>query len=350
MAAPGFKPPPFSGDGKPGAPGLPKTSSHLKPVASGSGGRRPPKRTQIIHHSQDDGEGNWLVSYADMMTLLFGFFVMISAFSVPDAGKMEALKKETAESMGGKYTKPFEQISNSVQKTLADINLSKEVSVTETDEGVTIVSKGTLFFESGSTVMRPEAANLMDKISNVLAQQAKDFRIIVEGHTDDSPISTKELPSNWELSSIRAGAVIRLLEAKGIPRKNLRPMGLADIEPISPNRDAAGLPIPANQAENRRIVIRVQKQLPKRMSEPGNKGPTPASTGKVTPLTAAPTVAVPESIPTPVAPAPINAATPLTVAPSGLQVPVVTTVTGGIIVPTAPMALPPPMVLPPTSK
>jgi chemotaxis protein MotB len=223
-------------------------------------------------HVEDDGESNWLISYADMMTLLFSFFVVLSAFSTPDVTKMEALKRETAESMGGKYVKPFGELSESIKKTLAEIDLEKDVNVTETAEGVTIVSKGTLFFDSGSARLKEQAALLMDKISGVLAEQAKGFRIVVEGHTDDVPIVSKEFPSNWELSSSRAGAVVRLLESKGFPGSDLRPVGLADKEPLVPNRDEAGAPIPANQAENRRIVIRVQKQLPKRLVKPiGNK-------------------------------------------------------------------------------
>ena len=97
-------------------------------------------------------------------------------------------------------------------------------------------------------------------------KQAKGFRVTVEGHTDDSPIYSKSFPSNWELSSIRAGTVVRLLESKGLPRADLRPVGLADTEPVVPNRDGSGTPIPENQAANRRILIRIQKQLPKRLS------------------------------------------------------------------------------------
>ena len=70
---------------------------------------------------------------------------------------------------------------------------------------------------------------------------------------------SKEFPSNWELSSLRATTVIRLLDSKGLPHVNLRPMGLADTDPIVPNRDEKGASIPDNQAQNRRIVIRIQR-------------------------------------------------------------------------------------------
>jgi chemotaxis protein MotB len=209
----------------------------------------------------DDGDGNWLVSYADMMTLLFGFFLMISVFSVPNSKMLEEFKQKTSESMGGKYVRPFKELSSGLKQIMKDIDVEKEVSVEETYEGVTVVSKGTLFFDSGSATLKPEAALLMEKLSQVLVTEAKDFRIIVEGHTDDNPIYSKEFASNWELSSTRAGQIIRLLEARGFPRINLRPVGLADTEPVLPNRDASGHPIPENQAENRRIVVRIQKQL-----------------------------------------------------------------------------------------
>jgi chemotaxis protein MotB len=228
--------------------------------------RRAKTRTREVTVSHDDGEGNWLVSYADMMTLLFGFFVVLSAFSTPDASKVERLKKQTSEALGGKYVKPFEELTDSLKKTLREIDLEKEVSITEDADGVTIVSKGTLFFDSGSAEMKPQAAQLMDRISGVIARQAKGFRVTVEGHTDDSPIYSKFFPSNWELSSIRPGTVVRLLESQGLPRADLRPVGLAVTEPVVRNRGADGVPIPDNQAANRRILIRIQKQLPKRLS------------------------------------------------------------------------------------
>ncbi len=229
--------------------------------------RRARRKSRSVTVHQDDGEGNWLISYADMMTLLFGFFVMLSAFSTPNAQKFEEMRSQTAQSMGGKYTKPYEDLTNSVKKVLQEIDLEKEISVTETFEGVTITSKGTLFFESGSADLRPQAQLLMDNISSILAKQAIGFRIIVEGHTDDTPMYSTQFPSNWELSSARAGTVVRLIESKGLTRTNLRPVGLADTEPVVPNRTPAGESIPANQAENRRIVIRIQKQLPTRMTD-----------------------------------------------------------------------------------
>jgi chemotaxis protein MotB len=223
--------------------------------------KRIKRAKRLAAESHDDGDGNWLVSYADLMTLLFGFFVMLSAFSTPDAAKLEKLKEATSESMGTTYTKPYADLEKDVQSIVKDIKLDKEIAITQDSEGIKITSKGTLFFESGSATLKDTALTLMENLAVILAQKAKGYRIIVEGHTDDSPIATKQFPSNWELSSARAGSVVRLLESKGIPSETLRPVGLAHTEPVLPNRSPAGAALPQNQAENRRIVIQISRHF-----------------------------------------------------------------------------------------
>jgi chemotaxis protein MotB len=105
----------------------------------------------------------------------------------------------------------------------------------------------------------------MQNVARIVAEKAKGYRVVVEGHTDSSPIQTKEFPSNWELSGARSGAVVRLMESRGFPRKDLRSLGLADTEPLVSEKNAEGLYDPEAQAKNRRIVVKVQRQLPKRM-------------------------------------------------------------------------------------
>ncbi|NCN41659.1 OmpA family protein [bacterium] len=214
--------------------------------------------TKTVSVAHDDGEGNWLVSYADLMTLLFGFFVILSSMSTPDNQKIEKMKKATSEQMGGKYSMPYKEVGEGIKKVLANINLDKEVSFTQSEEGVTINCKGTLFFDSGAAALLPKAQELVDSIADVLVETGGGFKIFVEGHTDDVPIRSGIYPSNWELSAARASTVVRLLETKGFRRENMTPLGLADTKPVLPNRTPVGEPIPANQAENRRIVIRLQ--------------------------------------------------------------------------------------------
>jgi chemotaxis protein MotB len=210
-----------------------------------------------------------------MMTLLFGFFVMVSAFSTPDAEKIERLKRATVEYLDVPYVEPTEGLSESLQKVLRDYKLEDDVRIVATEEGLTMSSRGTIFFDSGSAELKPIAQDLLERVGDVLVEMARGFKVFVEGHTDDAPINTARYPSNWELSAARASVVVRLLEARGFPHRQLRPIGFADVEPALPNYDSKGRPIEENRARNRRIVIRLQKMLPRRMpplAPPAGKG------------------------------------------------------------------------------
>jgi chemotaxis protein MotB len=85
-----------------------------------------------------------------------------------------------------------------------------------------------------------------------------DYIVEVEGHTDNVPISTATFPSNWELSSLRAVNVAKLLETVGVKKSQLSAIAYADTRPKQPNLDAGGVPIPENQAVNRRVVVHVK--------------------------------------------------------------------------------------------
>ncbi len=86
---------------------------------------------------------------------------------------------------------------------------------------------------------------------------ADAVRIAIEGHTDDNPVANTRFASNWELSAARATNVVRLFGDAQVPLHRMRAVAFADTQPKVANRDAAGQPVPANQAQNRRIIIRV---------------------------------------------------------------------------------------------
>ena len=118
----------------------------------------------------------------------------------------------------------------------------------------------TAVFASGSAVLSAEgAAILRDVAVRLKADAFRDYAITVEGHTDNIPIHTAQFPSNWELSTARAASVLHFLLDQGIPAQKLRAAGYADTFPKAPNQDDAGNPIPENQALNRRVVIKLEK-------------------------------------------------------------------------------------------
>jgi len=107
--------------------------------------------------------------------------------------------------------------------------------------------------DSGKIVLRDVAARLK-------TPRFDGYQITVEGHTDDEPITSGPFPSNWELSTARAAAVVRAFIDSGIPAFRLRAAGYADTFPTAPNRDASGRALRENQAKNRRVVIRLDKE------------------------------------------------------------------------------------------
>jgi chemotaxis protein MotB len=233
------------------------------PGGHGGGGHDDDEHQGHHNSANDHAEGGhgepWLVSYADMMTLLFGFFVLMYVFATSSPEQKEKIKQQVAEFAGAKYTTQFKEVAENLKEKVKEIEVEGEVDILDTMEGVKIVSKGTLFFDSGAFALNPKANELMLEVAGVLLARSKDFKIVVEGHTDDNPISTPGIPSNWELSSLRAGTVVRIFETMGLVRTNLRALGIADTEPLLPNRDTQGNAIAANQAENRRIVIHITK-------------------------------------------------------------------------------------------
>ncbi len=219
--------------------------------------RKPRFRPPAENH--DDSDGTWLISYADMMTLLVGFFAMLLAFSKIDQSAFEQMKKETTKVFGGEYQIPFEKLSKELKDVVKQQGLEDQVLFHETDEGITITFRGALFFRSGESDLLPKAEDLIKQLIPVIKSKAKNFGIVVEGHTDNIPMESARFPSNWDLSSIRACTVLRLFESYGFPKTKLQALGWGETRPIVPNEDSSGRAIASNQAQNRRVVLKILK-------------------------------------------------------------------------------------------
>ena len=113
-------------------------------------------------------------------------------------------------------------------------------------------------FDKGSVILKPEAIPIIKKISLLLnSNKYKKYRISVEGHTDDTNESDT-LPSNWELSGARAGAVVRSMISNNMDINRFKAVGLAEISPAYPNKNPYGEPIPENRIKNRRVIVRIE--------------------------------------------------------------------------------------------
>ena len=210
-------------------------------------------------HDEEHGDGNWLVSYADMMTLLVGFFVILLSFSKVDQDKYEELRKFASLEFGGTYVKPLGTLADRIKRELDKMGLGNQYVLKQNEEGINISLKGTIFFDTGSAELKPQAQELLNKIAVVVKTQSEDLNIIVEGHTDDVPIGPKLIyRTNWELSSIRSCRVLDIFEHHEMPKDHLTAIGFGESRPEVANLDAQGHPIQEHRDQNRRVVIRLR--------------------------------------------------------------------------------------------
>lgn len=214
----------------------------------------PVKKVEVNTEQLQEEEQPWLLSYSDMFTLLFCFFVVLisMAFRFLDWVKIEQMLKVFS---------PHEEMSlpelyEKVQQLIRQYNLEENVNVQLTAKGVEISFKEKATFDKGEAKLKKEIFPILTVIAKLLNEKGIDRRkIIVEGHTDSLPISTKEFPSNWELSSARAGTVVRFLSECGLNPKRFEAVGYADTRPkVEYTHPKEGQP------ENRRVVVVVSPE------------------------------------------------------------------------------------------
>ena len=212
----------------------------------------------------DEDEDAWLITYADMVTLLLCFFIILFAMSSPDMKKLEQFGKELK--AHGFYTDlvadedPFETLKKNLDLSLGASGYDQFVAVTKTPDEVEVELASNSFFQPGSAKFTRDALPMLQLMASRIVPLAKDhIEIAVEGYTDDTPVHTDAFPSNWELSAARAANVVRYLIAQGFPQDKLKAVGFSDTHPKAPNRDATGTPIPSNQDLNRRVVVRLTR-------------------------------------------------------------------------------------------
>jgi chemotaxis protein MotB len=192
----------------------------------------------------------WLISYADMLTLLIGFFALIIA-SVPL--RRASFERIAAALSGARRPAPLEELRDKVDKLVErSPELKDRVRTSDDAEGLGIEFKDALLFDSGSAALRPQAMPVVGEIARLI-QGLPARPVTIEGHTDDVPISTRDFHSNWELSSQRAINVLNALQAAGVQRDRMSARAMAETRPL----ETQGT-LEQRRTANRRVVIRVE--------------------------------------------------------------------------------------------
>ncbi len=206
--------------------------------------------------AEEDAE-DWLTTYADAITLLMAFFVMLLTFAEFDIPAYEELQSAIASSIGDRDEQTTtESLKIDVQDIVYESQADQAVTVESDDRGVVIELQSNAFFKPGSAELVPAAIPVLQKLADTLTSPRYElYNVIVAGHTDDESINTPQFPSNWELSGGRAATVVRLFVGNQVDRIRLHATGLADTRPKVPNNDLDGTPIPENRAINRRVAL-----------------------------------------------------------------------------------------------
>lgn len=204
----------------------------------------------------------WMVTYADMMTIILTFMILLLSISTIAQTKYEVIVEQFTGERVGNLHDVQEAVDNIAEATALD----REVETDLDDDGLTIEFSDALLFPTGSDELRERAEPVFEPIRDHLAEQLDPhYEVIVEGYTDDVPIETGRFNSNWELSTARAIHVKQRLEEAGLDRRRLSVEGYADTRPatdVDLLDEEAVDELSDEQLEevrsaNRRVVIRI---------------------------------------------------------------------------------------------
>ena len=191
------------------------------------------KQPEIPH--DDHPDETWLVPYSDLLCLLLAFFIVLFSSSNLDKNKAAQMEYSLAAAFNAI---PTEQQNGTVLNFMDDaekMDLGTDIGIGSDGKGAVLDINSLILFDGNSIKIKEEAKPALDKIAVLLADNKyKRFQIIVEGHTDDVPFRSLEFPSNWELSSARAGAIVRYFIQKGLVPSRFQAVGMAQIPQPQP--------------------------------------------------------------------------------------------------------------------
>jgi len=229
------------------------------------------RRSRSNGPPQDD----WITTYADAITLLMAFFVMMFSMSELKQDKFAEFQSAIDAALGNQKAEGLPTPKHAQQKTekkevfsgmadnaegrLHQLAQRGEIRLAKDRKGVYVDVFTDNFYEPGGFTIRPQMKTVLDEIvAELRPQYALDYTVQVVGHTDDAPIQTPVMDSNWDLSATRAARVSRYMIESGIDSERLEVVGKAHTDPILPHRNPDGSPNELNRSKNRRIEIRIE--------------------------------------------------------------------------------------------
>jgi len=250
------------------------------------------RRARRKFDDEPENHERWLISYADFITLLFAFFVVMYAVSSVNLGKYKVFSDALGDAFGGAGSAPptntevqslpipnpatrkrneaikkekeqMTRLAKDLASTLAPLVKEGKVRVTQNSRGVSVEINASVLFNPGDAGLTNESREALTAVATLLKDDP--HAVQVEGHTDNVPIRNTAYPSNWELSAVRAGTVVRLFIESGIAPSRMTAVGHADNQPVAPNTD------PESRARNRRVAVTILSGIPDPATEIPNQ-------------------------------------------------------------------------------
>lgn len=243
------------------------------------------------YEEEHDNHERWLVSYADFITLLFAFFVVMYVISSVNEGKYRVLANALVGAFGSTPVTPavvpgvppavpfaprtdaqrrhnealrrerehLTGMARDILKVLAPLVDQGKVSVTQSPRGVRVEINASVLFAPGDAKLSEQTSQVLAAVAAVLKDD--DHAIQVEGHTDNVPIRNPAFASNWDLSAVRAAGVVRLFVENGVAEKRLTAIGRGATQPVADNGT------PEGRLRNRRVSVIILSSLPEPVTQ-----------------------------------------------------------------------------------
>ncbi len=250
-----------------------------------------PRKKRSLDQRQSDNHDRWLISYADFITLLFAFFVVMYAISSINESKYRVVSDSLGSAFRSTPKKPdlttvaapppaplklqpivarknatqrrqqeqMQDMARGIMKVLAPLVKEGKVRVTQSNRGITVEINASVLFAPGQAVLEDNSTQTLRAVAQVIRNE--EHAIQVEGHTDNIAIQTATFPSNWELSTARASSVVRLFIDSGVGAQRLTALGYGEHRPVESNDT------PQSRARNRRVTVTVLSAEPERVTE-----------------------------------------------------------------------------------
>lgn len=237
--------------------------------------RRKPRKYKS---EERDNHERWLISYADFITLLFAFFVVMYAISSVNESKYRILSDSIVDAFGKdvparpvtvpepvskqaeiREEEDMTDVAGAIIDAMGPLVKEGKVRITRSRRGVSVEINANVLFAPGSAELEPGSLKALNAVAGILRNQK--FNLEITGHTDNVSISNSIYASNWELSAVRASSVARLFAGNGIDPVRLTAVGREASQPVESNDTAEG------RARNRRVTLLILSGLPDEVKE-----------------------------------------------------------------------------------